>query len=238
MAEQNTLPDSSVFAQMETDNLYKEVEPEANEIVFGQKNVPDRPLTTKEISKRKKTILKLVDQKLKFRLIELMSQQVASEHTKETATTIPSVAQTINNSHSYTSYESQPNWYPYSGVQNAEGNWRQHCQPEWQPPNYPPLYGTVVDTSWNNNFCHQPNFQGNIQYSNQDLDTNQSFVCKAKQNPNLISPVVDATKMSNAIYRNNKTSTKTSVDVQEQPNETVSVSASRSSLISVRTENV
>ncbi len=55
--------------------LYTQFEPDANELVFGQRTAPDRPLTDKEISQRRKIILKLVDQKLKLELIELMKEQ-------------------------------------------------------------------------------------------------------------------------------------------------------------------
>lgn len=55
--------------------LYTQFEDDANEVVFGQKRAPDRPLTDKEISEKKRIILKLVDQKLKFELIELMRRQ-------------------------------------------------------------------------------------------------------------------------------------------------------------------
>lgn len=55
--------------------LYSQFEPDANEAVFGQRTAPDRPLTDKEVSQRKRIILKLVDQKLKFDLIALMRQQ-------------------------------------------------------------------------------------------------------------------------------------------------------------------
>lgn len=51
---------------------YSEFEPDANEIMFGQRKAPDRPLTVKELSKRRKIILKIVDQKLKSELAELM----------------------------------------------------------------------------------------------------------------------------------------------------------------------
>lgn len=246
MAERNfTLHDTSENTQMETDNLYKEFEPDANEIMFGQRTLPDRPLTTRESSKRKKIIMKLVDQNLKFKLIELMGHQVASkhqQHTKEIATTIPTVSQTMNSSQpsqSFTSYQSQPNWLPYSELPYAEGNWQQHCHSEWQSSiNYPPQYGTFVDvnTSWNCSF--QPNIQpniesnvpGNIQHFHQHLKSNKSLKRKATQNPNLICPVVNAANVSSGVCTDNTISTKTSVDVQGEPSKTFSAS----SLISVR----
>lgn len=240
MAERYTSHDTSKNAQMETDNLYKEFEPDANEIMFGQRTLPDRPLTTKESSKRKKIIMKLVDQKLKFKLIELMGHQVASkhqQHTKEIATTIPTVNQTIYSSQpsqDYTSYQSQPNWLPYSGLTYGEGNWEQHCHSEWQSSiNYPPQYGPVVDTSWNRSFPPniqpyiEPHVRGNMPHFHQPM---KPLKRKIIQNPNLICPVVNATSVRNAICTDNKSSTQTSVDVQEEPSEKIWAS----SLISVR----
>ncbi|XP_037041082.1 uncharacterized protein LOC119077858 [Bradysia coprophila] len=55
--------------------LYTQFEPDANEILFGQRTSPNRPLTDQELSKRRKIVLKLVDQKLKFELIELLRKQ-------------------------------------------------------------------------------------------------------------------------------------------------------------------
>lgn len=253
MAERNILPNTSRYAQTETDNLYKELEPDANQVMFGQKNLPDRPLTTKEVSKRKKIIMKLVDQRLKFKLIELMGQQVASKNNIqriETTATIPTVDQTINHSqplHSFASYQSQsqPNWFPYSGSQYAEGNWPQPCQTEWQSSIYPPQYGAAVDTSWNTNCGYQPNIQSNVlpniqsnvQYFHQNSKPDKPLKRKTTQNLYLLRPVVDATTISNVISKTNKVATRTSADVQEKPNEKVSASCS-SSLILVRTKIV
>ncbi|KAJ6633748.1 hypothetical protein Bhyg_16218 [Pseudolycoriella hygida] len=52
---------------------FRESELEANRLLFGVEEL-SRPLTNGEISKRKKLILKLVDQKLKLKLNALMSQ--------------------------------------------------------------------------------------------------------------------------------------------------------------------
>lgn len=240
MAKQNTLPDPIESAQMmETDKLYKEFEPDANEILFGQKTLPNRLLTPREASKRKKIIMKLVDQKLKFKLIELMRQQVvvSNKSIEEESTakmTIPTVSQTINYSQpslSFTgSYQSQPNWFPHSGVaQHVEGNWQQqHCQAqaEWQASIYPQQYG-ATGGAWNNNWRFQPPtiepyVHGNNQRSQQKPI--KPIKRNVTQNPNLICPMVDVTTKSSSVTSNENTkiSTKISMGVEERPNETVS----------------
>lgn len=239
MAEQDT---SGEDAQMNNDILFKEFEPDANEIIFGQKTLPDRPLTTREASKRKKIIMKLIDQKLKFKLVELMRHQVTSNNkcTKETATTMPTVSQTINNSqssHSFTNcYQSQPDWFPYAGLQQAEESWQRqhHCQAEWQSSYYNPSYGTVVEAFGNRHCSFQPNIHANIRHVHQNSSkSNESLKWKATQNPNLIRPaVVDVTKIKNTVSEYSRISTTTSVHVEEKPNEIGSTF--RSSLISVR----
>lgn len=55
------------------EEYFRESQKEANKILFGAEE-PSRPLTNVEVSKRKKLILKLVDQKLKMKLTELMNQ--------------------------------------------------------------------------------------------------------------------------------------------------------------------
>ncbi|KAG4074021.1 hypothetical protein HA402_014226 [Bradysia odoriphaga] len=191
---------------METENLYKELEPDANEIMFGQKTLPDRPLTMKEESKRKKILLKLVDQKLKFKLVEMMRQQVDKQHKQETsATTIPTVCHAINNysqpTYGSNGYQSQSNWSPWSdsGVQHAEGNWQQHYPDGSQASAYQLHYGTIVDKSWSS---HQPNVQPNEQdhfrYAHQNVNPTMSLKRKHIQNPHLINPpMVDARGPSN-----------------------------------------
>lgn len=223
-----------------TDNLYKKLEPDANEVMFGQKTLPNRPLTVKEASKRKKILLKLVDQELKFKLIELMRHQVVAGGHNRHADKEPTVRQTIDNfypSHSFNSgsYQSQPNSLPYSAGQYTEANWQQyHYQGQWQSSNYPQQYGAAVNVSWNNNRSFQP---PNIHHFHQNSKPKKSHKqWKFTQNPNLICPMtVNATnKISHVIHKEDtKISTKTSVvGVQEQPNETVS--APGSSLILVR----
>lgn len=243
MAQQKTLPDTSDErdAKLETDNLYKELEPDANEIMFGQKTLPNRPLTMKETSKRKKILLKLVDQRLKFKLIELMGREVVSKQNKqaiETVTTIPNVNQTMNTlqpSYSFSSY--QPNWFPHSDLhQHAEeGNWPQHYQSEWQLSSYSPQYGTVwngMDVSWNSFQTNhsQGEIQSNVQHFRQHLKANKPLKRKIEQNPNLIV----ASELKNVARNDNKISTKTSVNVPGNPNE--KFAAACSSLISVRTK--
>lgn len=67
MSERNTQSDIE-------DNLYTEATKEANEILFGSQTSPEKPWPEKVVSKRKKLVLQLIDQKLKFKLIKLMSQ--------------------------------------------------------------------------------------------------------------------------------------------------------------------
>lgn len=67
---------SSIEAKQEVDQkeeYFRESQLEANKVLFGTEE-PSRPLTNVEVSKRKKLILKLVDQKLKKKLTELMVQ--------------------------------------------------------------------------------------------------------------------------------------------------------------------
>lgn len=67
---------SSTESKQEIDQkeeYFRESQLEANKILFGVEE-PSRPLTNVEVSKRKKLILKLVDQKLKMKLSELMNQ--------------------------------------------------------------------------------------------------------------------------------------------------------------------
>lgn len=213
---------------METDDLFKESEPDANEIMFGQRTLPDRPLTAKEESKRKKVIMKLVDQKLKIKLIELMGHQVRkqSQHSEKTASPISTISQSKFDSlatNSSSSYQSQQNWFAHSSYY-AEPNWPLQYPAEWRSPIYhPPRYGTIAETSWNNNCSFQPN----IQHFHQTFNSNKSIPQRrVQQNTNLIRPVVSAPYMgSNAA---NNTSTKISVHRTE----------CSSSLISVRTKNI
>ncbi|XP_037044073.1 uncharacterized protein LOC119080005 [Bradysia coprophila] len=219
---------------METESLYKELEPDANEIMFGQKTPPDRPLTMKEESKRKKILLKLVDQKLKFKLVEMMRQQVDKQHKQETSTTnIPTVCHTINNysqpSYGSNDYQSQSNWSHWSdSVQHTEEYWQQHYPDGSQASAYPSYYGTIVDKSWNS---HQPNVhsneQVNFRYAHQNVNPTRSLKRKHTQNPHLIHPsMVDARGPSN-----NQILT-TNTDMHEGPNNKM-IPASQSSLISI-----
>lgn len=231
-------------AKMETDKLFKELEPDANEIMFGQKTLPNRPLTMKEESKRKKILLKLVDQKLKFQLVELMRQQVSgqqnNEHKQETSGTnsIPTIYQAMNESkpsHSFNNYQSQSNWSS-SGLQHTEGNWPQHYAAAPQSSFHPPHYGTVADASWNNNRNFQPNIQpnlqlGNVPYFHQNRNPNQSFKRKCTENPNSALP---STTVDARIISNNQISTNMPHEVRDRPNQ--KRLAPCSSLISVRSQ--
>lgn len=219
---------------METDDIYKELEPDANEIVFGQRTPPDRPLTTKEASKKKKVLLQLVDQKLKFKLVELMKQQVASQHNSShnqeisASTAIPATSQTTNDSLCFGEYKQQSNWsnWPDSGLQHGGGYWQ---TPGSQSYPYPTNYGPAVDTTWNSRNSFQPNLHDNSQYAHQQL-SKKALKRKLRQNPNLIHPSISY--MSG--QSNNQVPTST--EVRQEP--ITKRPAPASSIIPVSRENV
>ncbi len=119
------------------EECFRESEKEANKILFGAAE-PSRPLTNSEVSKRKKLILKLVDQKLKQKLTELMNQLGArskveqsnshGEHTDNFADQMdnlmvpdsipdnPNTEQTQN----WTAYPSEANEQTWSNFQQPE----------------------------------------------------------------------------------------------------------------------
>lgn len=204
--------------EVDNENLLKEFEPDANEIMFGQKTLPDRPLTHNEALKRKKIILKLVDQKLKFKLIEMMGK-VANKQNKSTEraeshvpiiTTVNSVdSQSTPYPNVSTTYQSTPSWAPYyNSAQYSEGNWQS---------SYPQQYGSVVEPSWNGWVSYQGHsYQHGIQPYNQNWNTNHSF----KQNTNLLCPVVNtglSDQSTNRICKINENSTKTSTNLVRAP---------------------
>lgn len=152
-------------------DAYTEFEPDVNEILFGQKTLPNRPLTPKEISKRKKIILKLIDQKLKFQLIGLLTQQQKLVNNSTVrASPVPIVNQiNINSNAMPLNYQCTPNLnrHHYTGPQYLEQNWRSPFQNAWQPPIHSQQYGHVME-SINSSSPHQhhdfkPNLQDNWQ---------------------------------------------------------------------------
>lgn len=253
MSERNILPNVSELSQMETDALYKESEPDANEIMFGQKTLPDRPLTMRETSKRKKIIMKLVDQKLKFKLIEMMRLQVANNEQEQARKTATTTRQTLNDSQLQSSFpdtESQkfePNRmsgppsqshyqsqrFPYYGEHTVVGgNWQQ----QWQPPVYPPQYGTVVNASWNAPHIRpftQPYMQPNVQHNFNPINFPVKRKGKPISNPNNKRPVISSTNVVNTINKDRPVVSNAFGSVQEHPN--TKIQPFRSSLIEVRT---
>lgn len=158
---------------------YIEFEPEANKIMFGGQ--PDRPLTEKELSKRRKIILKLVDHKLKLELMDLMSNSKQQTHSY-------TMASNINNNdynqhgHSSNVYESMPS-ICFNG-QDKFGNL-------WTPA-YSPIqqYEVPVNAAWlQGGHNIQPNFQFSEQY--QRTITGALFHPNHKE-PNLINPCTGA----------------------------------------------
>lgn len=114
--------------------IYAEFEEDANEIVFGQKALPDRSLTDKEVTKRRKTILKLYDQKLKFELVELMERQKQINTSNVSTSPIPTISQmqTVDSNTNYSSIIPSSNQYKQN-VQSHSGPIRHLDQQQnWQ----------------------------------------------------------------------------------------------------------
>lgn len=118
--------------KLENDEDFKEFEPDANEVMFGQKTLPDRPLTNAEVLTVKKIMLKLIDQKLKFKLIEMMSKAAKKQNNcPEKAVSHIPVTATMNFVDSQstfipefsTTYQPLPNWAPFASAQYSEANW-------------------------------------------------------------------------------------------------------------------
>lgn len=118
-------------------DCYTEFEPDANEIMFGQRTAPNRTLTEKELSRRKRIILKLVDQKLKFELIELMKRQLKNTSNVHASSSDSSVA-SYSNTESWTMtsnyYSSQNfNQHGHFGSGYLQQNWQPRFENAWQP---------------------------------------------------------------------------------------------------------
>lgn len=168
------------------ENLYTEFEPEANEIVFGQKTLPDRPLTDKEKSKRKKIILKLLDQKLKFQLIELMSQQQKLANSSNVdASPIPIMNQTKVTDSNRAHNSTMPPNYQYTENDRPDYNsGPEHQQQKWQPPSEK-SWNPPFENTWQNPFQNscKPPFQSDWQspvYPEQyETNVNTSWLSQA-----------------------------------------------------------
>lgn len=186
--------------------MYRAFESDANEILFGHRTAPTRPLTDKEVMTRKKIILKLVDQKLKFELIEMMRKSEQQTFTPFSSSNYYDYPSNYYNSHGETS-----NSYGYSGYHNFNqnsygyglfGSDRQYDYPHTQShyphiqPVYPPAqhFENPVHTMWTQaDYNFQPKFQFPEQYQNAiggpifNLNHN-------KHNPNLIQLSTDPSK--------------------------------------------
>lgn len=112
-------------------NMYTDFEPEANEIMFGQRTLPNRPLTDKELSRRKRLMLKLLDQKLKFDLIELMARQQKEMNIESPIPTVNRMNDADSNI--VASSSACPTNYQQSS-ENLQQNRQQHHGNGWQPP--------------------------------------------------------------------------------------------------------
>ncbi|KAG4071369.1 hypothetical protein HA402_004073 [Bradysia odoriphaga] len=176
---------SSDDAKQEVDQkeeYFRESQIEANKMLFGVAE-PTRPLTNNEVSKRKKLILKLVDQKLKQKLTELMSRlseradvensaQSGGEHNDSFADQLEnlvpdSIPDNANPepTQNWTAYPSEASEQTWNNFQQTEipnpqdGPWpvRPPYQqnPGWmaQPMN---LYPPGVDPMQNNRFPRMP----------------------------------------------------------------------------------
>lgn len=200
--------------------LYAEFEPTANEIVFGQKTLPNRPLTDKEKSEKKKILMKLVDQKLKFDLIKLLTarkqqQESSSENTSNIPpiTNVPSIQNitTINNE-----TNTMPSYYQSTQTTSEyvqQINWEPQYQNVWQPTMYPQPYANLVRPSANTPWLEQPNLEFRRIHQNRDQKPT-SFNSRHIQNPNLVCPPIVFSNSTKVQPKGNM-STNISYDVRE-----------------------
>lgn len=122
------------------EEYFRESQLEANRMLFGVAE-PSRPLTNVEVSKRKKLILKLVDQKLKQKLTELMNQlgsKANTEHTDNFADQLENLVPDSVPDNPNT--EPTQNWTPYP-AEASEPTWSDF-PPEMPNKNY------SNDTDW------------------------------------------------------------------------------------------
>lgn len=182
---------------MNTDNQQEmylsEFEPDANEIMFGRRTAPHRLLTEKEVAKRKKIILKLVDQKLKFELIELMKRQLTNTSNAYTSPPDPpapnhsdtqSWTVTCQFSH-HRSYYQQQNWQP--GFENV-----------WQPSVHRNQYETGFFAPLQNRIKSPiPSFPRNVNLGNlSSIRPSTSFPKNMSSKTGNIPPKMSTGKVS------------------------------------------
>lgn len=163
------------------EEYFRESQLEANKILFGVEE-PPRPLTNVEVSKRKKLILKLVDQKLKMKLTELMSQLGERSNASSADTfadqmenlMVPdSIPDNLNseNTQNWTPYPSEVSEQSWNNFQPEISNsdtWRpirpemyQQSNAGWiRPPQMNP-YPPGVDPMHNARFPTQPHWNPN-----------------------------------------------------------------------------
>lgn len=124
------------------EEYFRESQLEANKMLFGVAE-PSRPLTNVEVSKRKKLILKLVDQKLKQKLTELMNQlgsKANTEHTDNFADQLENLVPDSVPDNPNT--EPTQNWTPYPAEASEPTTEWNNFQPEVPNKNY------NDDTNW------------------------------------------------------------------------------------------
>lgn len=158
---------------------YIEFEPEANEIMFGRQ--PDRPLTEKELSKRRKIILKLVDHKLKIELMDLMSNSKQQTHSSTMASNLN------NNDYNQHGYSSNV----YGSVPSIGFHGQDQFGNLWKPAySHIQQYEVPVNAAWlQGGHNIQPKLQFSEQY--QHTTTGPLFHPNRKE-PNLINPSTEA----------------------------------------------
>lgn len=179
--------------------LYSGFEPDANEIMFGQRTLPDRPLTAKEVSKRKRIILKLVDQKLKFELIGLMNrheQQTNKSNIYASPITPVTTAWTMPSNYCHLQNVCHQG-YP-SGPVYPQQNQQPQLENVWQLPIYPQQYAMPDNIAWSHlGYNSQPN-----QHQNR-INKSPLHPSRQQPNPNLIHPSLT----TSTTYTTDKTST-------------------------------
>lgn len=164
--------------------LYSGFEPDANEIMFGQRTLPDRPLTANEVSKRKRIILKLVDQKLKIELIGLMSRH--EQQTNKSNANSVTTAWTMPSNYSRPQNVCQQS-YP-SGPVYPQQNGQPQLENVWQLPIYPQQYTMHDNTAWSHlGYNSQPNHQLLEQHQNR-INKSPLHPSHQQPNPNSIYP--------------------------------------------------
>lgn len=193
--------------------MYTEFEPDANEILFGQRTAPNRPLTEKEVATKKKLILKFVDQRLKFELVELMGRQQQPTFTSFIPSNLYDFP-TDCNQHTSNVYNcvSSSGFHDFNHEHGHEQN-----ESVWQP-NYPVVqqHEDPVHTMWPTaDYNFQPNFQLSEQHRNTTM-TPFLHPNRNQRHPNLILVSTESSKdtkpkCSSTRRSTNRTSTANSI---------------------------